>query len=919
MLNSHRNESTVKQLLVRTTSIFLFTIILGYASIYFITKQEWDQRLEEQMNYVTEMTKQSIENTHESVQTLEHLEDLHLYAISQAIHEELNEKEVKNVSQAELERLKEKWALSDISLFIREDDGDVVVVKSTDPKEIGLNAKSWGYWYTAMISLFNGDKVDVKEGYANHHYWVGPLSLSEVKNQHYKYAYFYDGSTDYMINPYVDTEGIYQIMNKSGPSQLIEKMEASNRDIEEIAVINVEAYLKGEKNKVIEPMRDLPVLYGNYEFKTDTDRGIFKKSLEGRIFESVQLEHNGALREKIYVSLPQKRVLTVVISLERQREMEEKLFFLFLGTLLVTIVGILILGRVVAQRPLKKLRAEQERLKVAEHFKRTIEILPNAIYKCNRDSNGSFILNYAEGITLERLNLTTDKVAGKRVQECFPQDLIDVMIPALDKAYVQEQAEFIYSLDDRIYQHVLKAVRDFDEPREIVEIAGYAVDITEREQANEKIKHLALYDPLTALPNRAYFLDRLEQALLEHEGQSLSILFIDLDNFKQINDSLGHEIGDQLLKHVSMRLLDCLGPEAFPARMGGDEFTVLLRDHETKERVECVCNKIIENLQQPFFIDHQSFYITASIGISMAPADGNTVKSLLINADMAMYLSKQQGKNGYCFFNPEMNETLQKRLHIQLDLRRAIQSQDQFFLLYQPQYSLETKRIVGVEALLRWNHPALGVVSPAEFIPIAEESGLIEPLGQWVIHEACNQFREWIREGIDPLRISVNLSARQFKKHDLAERIHHVIQQTEMDPRYLTVEITESVYMEDTEYTKQILKQLRESGIQAAIDDFGTGYSSLSYLKDLPIHYLKIDASFIREIKEQGAGMAIVKSIIDLARNLGLQVVAEGVETREEYDWLDSAGCHEIQGYYFSRPLKPDEILQMFIETMIHA
>lgn len=911
MPKSHQNESTVMQLLIRTASIFLLSIFLGYVSIYLVVKQEWDQRLEEQMNYVTDMTKQTIENTHESAQTLEHFLDLRLYAISQAIHEELNEKEVKNVSIKELERLRNKWGLADISLFVKEEDGDIIVVKSTDPNEVGLNAKSWGYWYTAMLSLFNGSTVDVNEGYANQHFWVGPLSLSEVKNQHFKYAYFYDGSTDYMINPYIAAEDTNHFTDKSGPSQLIEKMEGSNRDILEIAVINVEAYVKGEKNKVIEPMRDLPVLYGKHEVKLDHDGAIFSKALDSRIFERIQIEHNGLLMEKIYLSLPQNRVLTVVMNLERQKEMEKKLFFLFLGTLLVTIVGMLILGRAVTQRPLKKLKAEQERLMVAEQFKRTMEILPNAIYKCLRDSNGFYLLNYAEGTAMEALKITTEKVAGKRVQDCFPLDLIHVMIPALEKAYVEEEAEFIYSIHDRVYQHVLKSVRSADMPYDIVEIAGYAVDITERVQANEQIKHFALYDPLTNFPNRAYFLDSLEEAFQEQEDQHLSILFIDLDNFKQINDSLGHEVGDRLLQQVSKRIVDCLDPEAFPARMGGDEFTVLLRGYRTKECVGEVCSRIVESLHEPILIDHQALYITASIGISMAPSDGNTVKALLKNADMAMYLSKQQGKNKYSFFTPEMNETLQKKLHIQLALRSALQHPEQFSLLYQPQYCLKTKRIKGVEALLRWSHPTLGAVSPAEFIPIAEESGLIEFLGNWVLLEACNQFREWVRQGMDPVRMSVNLSARQFKKDKLAEQIRSIMKQTDMDPQYLTVEITESAYMEDMKHTKQTLKQLREYGIQAAIDDFGTGYSSLSYLKDLPIDHLKIDASFVREIQEQGAGMAIVKSIIDLAHNLGLQVVAEGVETQEEHDWLDSAGCHEIQGYYFSKPLKPDGIVQL--------
>lgn len=900
-------ETTIMQILLRTGTIFFVSMLAAFLVIYFITKTEFEKRTEKELLSVTEIVKQSITSTQESTKTLENLADLRLYTISEALGEALKGKMIHEVSREDLMNLKTQWGLSEISLFVRNGD-DVIVMESTDPKEVGLNAKKWGDWYTAMVELFERKAVSVEKGYAAKNYWVGPLSVSQIKNEHYKYAYYYDGRTDFIINPYIAANDIYKMIQTKGTAEFIEKIQKGYEDINEIAVINIPAYLKGKHNEIVEPMTDQPILYGVNTTKLDEDTAIFQEALGQSVFKKVKFEKAGKVMEKIYISLPEQRMLTVVMSLDEQQMMMKNLFLLFVMVFCVTSVGIFIFARMATGKTLKLLAVERERLAVAEDFKRTLEVLPSAIYKCKLEDDGHYILNYCEGPLMEEMGLSTEQVKGQYIENIFQHSLYIEILTALGLAYREGRSEFTFEYNEKSYHHIFKAVYDLDDPSIVMEIAAYAVDITERMRASEKIRYLAMHDPLTALPNRAYFHDKLEGALINNDSKKAAVIFIDLDNFKQVNDTLGHEAGDLLLVQVTDRLSQCVERGAFLSRMGGDEFTVLLPCCTDKEEAERFCQFIVHQFQQPFFIMNQELFVTASIGVSIASGDSSTSRALLRNADIAMYSAKQNGKNSYQVYTKEMEAHNNRRIEIQKDLRQSLQGGGDLFLVYQPQLSLETNEVVGVEALLRWNHPEKGIISPAEFIPIAEESGIIEQLGDWILREACMQFAAWAEQGLAPIRVSVNLSARQFKNADLAQKISNILEEAGMPPEYLTLEITESTSMEDISHTIQVIQQLRDIPVWISIDDFGTGYSSLNYLKDFPINHLKIDQSFVRELEMDSAGKAIVKSIIDLALNLNLKVIAEGVETKEEFDMLVQMGCHEIQGYYFSRPVDPKKI-----------
>ncbi|MDQ0242621.1 diguanylate cyclase (GGDEF)-like protein [Bacillus fengqiuensis] len=919
MKTNFSQKTTIVQILFRIVGIFLVSILIAFSSIYLVTKGELAERTENELTSVTEIIKQSIESTHESTKTLEHLIDLRLYTISKAIGEELKGRNIDEVNAEELEKLKMKWGLSEISLLVPKPNGDIVVQKSTEPKEVGLSARNWGYWYIAIKELLEGKEISVSKGYSQKHYWVGPLSLSDVVDEHYKYAYYYDGTTKFIINPFVEAEDIYQFMQTSGPTQLIEKMKAGYENIHEIAVINTEAYLKGPENKVVEPMSDIPVLYGSHETKLAEDSAIFKELSKTPGVKKIKFEKGHSHLEKLYISLPDERVLVLLMNIDDQQAFMTHLWILFAMIFTLTVAVIFIFSQAATRKPLKLLNAERERLMVAEDFKRTIELLPSAIYKCRKEKDGRYILLYSEGTYMEQRELTTERVKGKYIEDIFSADFTNKIIPALNGAYEEERAEFTFEQDNRTYHHVIKAICDIEEPEVVIELAGYSVDITDRVKADEKIHQLALHDSLTGLPNRVYFNEMLEQALQNQKGEKVAVVFIDLDNFKQVNDTLGHEAGDQLLVQVTNLLTKCIGSEAILARMGGDEFILLLPRCGSKEEVERLCQHIIQQLKQPFYIMDQELFVTSSMGISIAPDDGHTGKLLLKNADIAMYSSKNNGKNNYHFYETHMSSDNLKKMELQKDLRQALQSGGDLYLVYQPQLNLLTNQVVGVEALLRWNHPVRGMISPAEFIPVAEESGLIEPLGDWVIRQACQQFIAWKEEGIGPLRMSVNISARQFRHHDLAQKISRLLEETGMDAQYLNLEITESTSMEDISHTIKVINQLRNMGVDISIDDFGTGYSSLNYLKDFPINHLKIDHSFIREMKTNEAGKAIVKTIIDMAVNLNLQVVAEGVEAKSELEMLRNMGCHEIQGYYFSRPVEPERLKVILADLLLVA
>lgn len=442
--------------------------------------------------------------------------------------------------------------------------------------------------------------------------------------------------------------------------------------------------------------------------------------------------------------------------------------------------------------------------------------------------------------------------------------------------------------------------------------ARLEAEAKERKQAEGRVHQLANHDALTGLPNRRLLADRLAQALaLAHRNQKkVAVMFIDLDRFKTINDSLGHRTGDRLLQHVARRLTGVLREGDTVSRLGGDEFVVILPEVASAGDAAVVADKIMEILAPPFSIGGHELHITPSMGISLYPNDGKTVETLIRNADAAMYHAKEMGRANYQFFVPQMNVRAAERLQTENDLYRAL-DRDELALYFQPKIDLASGLICGTEALLRWRHPERGLVAPDNFIPLAEETGLIVPIGEWALKEACRKAKGWQALGLPPLPVAVNLSARQFRQKNLVDKVSQVLTETGLEPGLLELEITETTLMQHTGDNLAVLDKLYALGVKFSIDDFGTGYSSLSYLKRFPVDELKIDRSFVGDIPHDSDDAAIVSAIIALARSLNLQVVAEGVETEDQLAYLARAGCHQAQGYYFSRPLPEDQMLAL--------
>jgi diguanylate cyclase (GGDEF)-like protein len=423
-----------------------------------------------------------------------------------------------------------------------------------------------------------------------------------------------------------------------------------------------------------------------------------------------------------------------------------------------------------------------------------------------------------------------------------------------------------------------------------------------------QLAHAAQHDFLTGLPNRMLFNDRVNQAiaLAPRHMKKVAVLFLDLDGFKHINDSLGHPIGDKLLQSIAKRLVDCVRGSDTVSRQGGDEFVVLLSETDESEDAAITSRRILKDVAEPHNIDPHDLHVTASIGVSVYPDDGLDAETLIKNADTAMYQAKENGRQSYQFFTSVMNVRAVERQSIEVNLRRALE-RNEFSLQYQPKINLRTGQISGAEALIRWTHPIRGPISPAQFIPVAEDCGLILPIGQWVLREACKQARVWADSGLPLGTMAVNISSMEFRDDNFLESVFAALQDSGLDPRCLELELTESVLMKRAESAASVLKTLRASGVTIAVDDFGTGYSSLSYLRKFPIDALKIDQSFVRQITTAPDETSIVTAIIGMGRSLKLRVVAEGVETQEELEFLQAHLCDEGQGYYFSRPVAPEQ------------
>ncbi len=468
--------------------------------------------------------------------------------------------------------------------------------------------------------------------------------------------------------------------------------------------------------------------------------------------------------------------------------------------------------------------------------------------------------------------------------------------------------EFRMRHRDGSYRWIMtRGEKQLDANGKLVRLIGSHIDISERKVAEQRIQQLANFDMLTGLPNRMLFKDRVQQAISAGKGDRnrFAILFFDLDHFKNINDTLGHHIGDELLVNVGQRLKDTVREKDTVSRMGGDEFIILLTDSDI-DSVVLVAKKLLATIAEPYRIEQNELVVTPSIGISMYPEDGDDFDTLYRHADVAMYNAKRNGRNDYRFFTQEMQSHSIRTLKIENALRHAIE-RNELYLHYQPQLTISDSRVIGVEALLRWRHPELGMVSPAEFIPIAEKSGQIIKVGEWVLRTAVRQLKTWHDRGLPHMTMAVNLSAVQFRHSNLPDLVSSILEEAQLPPQYLELELTEGVAMDAPERAITVMDDLHARGVRMSLDDFGTGYSSLNYLKKFNVYKLKIDQSFVRDITRDEDDKAIVSAIILMARGLNFLTIAEGVETAEQLAFLRECGCHEVQGYYFSKPVSADE------------
>ena len=543
----------------------------------------------------------------------------------------------------------------------------------------------------------------------------------------------------------------------------------------------------------------------------------------------------------------------------------------------------------------------------------TLDAIPDLLFEM--DLNGRYL--YCHTPRSELLAAPIEDLLGKTVSQVLPPEAADIVIHALQLAHetgLTRGQQFELDLQDKHYWFELsvaaKPVKEGKEPRFIV----ISRDITERKQAEQDVQQLAYFDALTALPNRALLNDRVTHALAEaaRRQESLSLMFLDLDHFKNVNDTLGHRVGDELLVVLAGRMQAVVREQDTVARQGGDEFILLLPNTDGDGAAR-VAEKLLQTVSQAVQIDQHELTVTPSIGIAQYPRDGADIETLTQHADVAMYRAKQSGRNGYQFFTTEMQVHASRSLRLENALRRALE-RDQLSLHYQPQLSLRTGEIVGVEALLRWHHPELGQVSPAEFIPVAETSGQIQIIGEWVLRTAARQAKQWLDLGLPPMTMSVNLSAVQFRHPDLPALVAQVLAEAHLPPQHLALELTEGLALHDPLGAITVLAQLCQQGVRISIDDFGTGYSSLSYLKRFQAYQLKIDQSFVRDITDDPDDLAIISAIISMARSLGMDTIAEGVETQAQLSLLRELGCNEVQGYFFCKPQPPEQV-QAFLRA----
>ena len=578
------------------------------------------------------------------------------------------------------------------------------------------------------------------------------------------------------------------------------------------------------------------------------------------------------------------------------------------------------------RRPPRAPREEPEETKTAENIRResdlATDIMSNAgegIVVYDREMRCQVWNRFMENLT----GLTAAEVLGKRAADFFPalgELPIEEILTRVLKGETVSLAETSYVIPGTERQGWITAAYrpQFDAKGNVSGIIGKILDLTDRKHTEQQMEYQSYHDSLTGLANRRLFQEHLTLALAlaQRKRRPVAVLFLDLDHFKVVNDSLGHTVGDGLLLEIASRLRGSVREGDVVARVGGDEFTIVLQELEKKEDAAAMAQRVLRIISEPIDLEGQRLYITASIGITVYPDDGEDAETLLKNADNAMYRAKAVGRNCYEMSTQELSRSMQERLTLESGLHQAME-RNEFEVYYQPQIDIRTNRIIGMEALLRWRHPDRGLMSPGSFLSVAEERGFIVLIGDWVLRTALHQVRVFRDLGFPDFRVAVNLSARQFRELSLVDGIEDAIKQARVDPKTLELEITESVAMENLDLTFKVLERLRRTGISIAIDDFGMGHSSLSYLKRFPIDCLKIDRNFVEDLPDRFEDAAIVRSVIELAQGLNLRVVAEGVETKPQLDFLREHGCREVQGFYFGFPVPAPQFQETLSQTRV--
>lgn len=748
-----------------------------------------------------------------------------------------------DITNEQLKKLAQEIRVSHITLLAKTED-DIIGVKSSDPKEINMSTKDWGYWYAAFQQLFALTPVSVGKGLTLPHFWSGPIEVASSNPDHTdKWGYYFDGTTNYIINPYFRDNEVLEYEKRFGPGQVIKGF-TKERGVLEITVFNPKNF--GKKEEIVHlngnsyiRISAQQIWYGSYKYRNEkVDASFIKRAINTKQVQSYRNELQGKSLMKTFVPVYSTPDEPFVIGLTYnygliKKELTHELFVhLFLSFVIMIIVFMISLI-----------------------FSRSItEPIGYIVEQVNEIAQGKF----GNVLYLKRkdeLGLLTENVN------------------ALSK-----------------------------------DLQSYVTDLN---KSKELIEYQAYHDPLTGLLNRRYLQEKLK-SFIDHAnetGDTVSVLFIDMDRFKQVNDSFGHNKGDEILKIVAERIITSLPRDkSIITRQGGDEFIILLLSHNLTE-TKAAAEKIVHTLKKIYVLDGNEIYLGASCGISFFPEHTTNMDTLVVYADLAMYSAKKLGGNKVIVYSEKLIQSDIERPRFEARLRKAVAS-GSVEVYYQPKVNVEAGTIFGAEALLRWNDKELGFVSPELFIPIAEDIGLIHPLWEFVMKEACQQVSKWNRTRSTPLSVSVNFSARQFQEPcTMVKQVKEILKESQLGPKNFEIEITESILLSNSSEIVESLKTLQNMGIAISIDDFGTGYSSLNYLKNLPIDILKIDKSFIQDIHKD-ANSEIPEAIINLARSLHLNVIAEGVEEEYQKDFLLSKSCVQMQGYLFSKPLNKVEFEQ---------